>query len=855
MKKITLLLLCLFSFQFYSAQEINFPDQNLKDALLNHNPIIDTNQDNEIQISEAAALTGLLYLRYKQVSDVTGLENFVNITELNLKYNELDSFSITSLLNLQNLNLDYNDLTTLDLSGFTSLEHLGIFANDLGALTDSMLPQTLTYLDVKHNNLTEFSSASLTSLEYLDVSQNNISSLNIAGLSALTELDFSANVMTSLSGATLPESLTSIRATHNQISTLSISSLTNVETLDLSSNSLTAISDSNLPPQLEELILSQNQIQTVNLNSLANLEILSLANNSLVSFASNVIPQSLSLLNLRGNDLTSIDLSSNTGLISLDTSNNPLTSLDVSNNPNLEFIGLMDMMQLEYLNLKNGNNENMSSVEPFYQMENVEYVCVDSAEVFFSNLYMEEWMGEPWFTVSSNCEFGEDQLNMVTGTVKYDIGAGCNDDSAVVIPNMLVTSQVGLDEYATLTTQNGDYTLYTNEGLNTLATTSENANFEFDPATQDISFTGFNNQATADFCAQANGEVNDASLVLLPIGNAVPGFSSNYQIVITNQGTTDLDGEILLTYNENLQTFTEASPSENIITNNTLSFTFTDLAPFQSDYINVEFLNAQPPTLTSGDILDFNVEIIPSATDDNLENNEFILDQEVVNSYDPNDKRVLEGSQVHIDNAGKYLNYIIRFQNTGTANAQKVAIRDTLSDNLDWSSLKMISASDDYYVNIVNGNAVEFVFNDINLPFEDADEEGSQGFIAYKIKPKAGIAIGEVMAGDAAIYFDFNAPIITNMVSTEIVNNLKVASEEFSAQIQLYPNPVNEVLHIQNNSAKTIESVEVFSITGQLLFSRRNSEEINMSQLNTGIYFVKLITSEGISVTKKVVKK
>jgi len=131
MKKITLLLLCLFSFQFYSAQEINFPDQNLKDALLNHNPIIDTNQDNEIQISEAAALTGLLYLRYKQVSDVTGLENFVNITELNLKYNELDSFSITSLLNLQNLNLDYNDLTTLDLSGFTSLEHLGIVCNDV----------------------------------------------------------------------------------------------------------------------------------------------------------------------------------------------------------------------------------------------------------------------------------------------------------------------------------------------------------------------------------------------------------------------------------------------------------------------------------------------------------------------------------------------------------------------------------------------------------------------------------------------------------------------------------------------------------------------------------------------------
>ena len=215
---------------------------------------------------------------------------------------------------------------------------------------------------------------------------------------------------------------------------------------------------------------------------------------------------------------------------------------------------------------------------------------------------------------------------------------------------------------------------------------------------------------------------------------------------------------------------------------------------------------------------------------------------------------MLEGSQVHIDDAGKYLNYIIRFQNTGTANAQRVAIRDTLSANLDWNSLQMISSSDSYQVNIRNGNAVEFIFDGINLSYEDADEEGSQGYIAYKIKPKSDIAVGDIIAGDAAIYFDFNEPIITNEVSTEFVEELSVASRDFSAEVNLYPNPTSGVISIQNNSALPIENVEVYSITGQKVLTS-TSTKIDLSALNSGIYFVKLIAQEGTSITKKVVKQ
>jgi uncharacterized repeat protein (TIGR01451 family) len=747
MKKITILALCLLSFQFYSAQVIDFPDNNLKTMLLEYSPVIDINGDNEIQVSEALLVTEL-DLQYAaswapQVSNTTGLEAFVNLIDLNLRGNLITNTDVTALVNLEILNLNDNQISTIDISQNLNLEVFTIRNNDL------------TEIDLNHPALLE-----------LNVGGNNLSTLDITSELSLQNLYSGGN---------------------------------NISILDLSQN-----------PSLE-------------------------------------------LLYLAGNPLSNLDLSANISLEYLSVYDTTLPEIDVSNNPNLLNLDFFSNEALGYVNLSNGNSAEIQLGEGFYITPNVQFVCVDDLDFFNSWYYQQlEQIGA---TVSTNCAFGENQLNTITGMVKYDIGAGCDDASAVIVPNTLVTTQVGADLYATITSANGAYTLYTNEGLNAVTTTSINENFEFNPASQDIDFVGFGNEDNADFCAQATGVINDLEVVIVPLQAAVPGFETTYRITYSNIGTTTMSGEVELTYDNNSQTFLEATPTETSSTTSIITFSFTDLLPFQTEYVDIKFLNEQPPILNSGDLLNFSLVITTVDEDDNPDNNTYSFNQQVINSFDPNDKQVLEGSEVPIGDAGKYLNYIIRFQNTGTANAQKVAIRDTLSDNLDWSSLKMISSSDDYYVNIVNGNAVEFVFNDIDLPFEDADEEGSQGYVAYKIKPKEGIEVGEVMAGDAAIYFDFNEPIITNMVSTEIVDNLKVASEEISAQIQLYPNPVNEILHIQNNSAIIIESVEVYSITGQLLFSRRNSAEINMSQLNTGIYFVKLTTEEGIAVTKKVVKK
>ena len=71
MKKLLLILLCLPMIGF--GQNVNIPDANFKAYLVGDNTI-NTNQDSEIQVSEAAAFTGLIYCPNQNISDLTGNE-------------------------------------------------------------------------------------------------------------------------------------------------------------------------------------------------------------------------------------------------------------------------------------------------------------------------------------------------------------------------------------------------------------------------------------------------------------------------------------------------------------------------------------------------------------------------------------------------------------------------------------------------------------------------------------------------------------------------------------------------------------------------------------------------------------
>src|SRR5690554_6270265 len=275
------------------------------------------------------------------------------------------------------------------------------------------------------------------------------------------------------------------------------------------------------------------------------------------------------------------------------------------------------------------------------------------------------------------------------------------------------------------------------------------------------------------------------------------------------------------------------------MTNNTLTFPIGTIQPFQKFEADITMLTFQPPTVNGGDILNFTATVTPVANDHTPIDNTYNLAQVVVNSFDPNDKQVLQGEELHIDRIDEYLDYLIRFQNTGTASAINVRILDTLHPKLDWSTLIPISASHDYYVNITDGNRVEFMFDNIHLPDSLSNEPESHGFVAYKIKPKDDVQVGDVITGDAAIYFDFNAPIITNTVSTSIIESLGISDSGLLNRVVLYPNPTDKILHI--NLAEDLELIEilVYDLQGREVQKIRGRETtIDVESLSPGMYFL-----------------
>jgi Leucine-rich repeat (LRR) protein len=98
------------------------------------NAAINTNGDGEIQCSEASAYTGGIDVNGKGITDLTGIEAFVNITSLICDHNSLTSINISANTALTLLNCSSNNLTGLDVSTATGLTYLDCGINSLSSL-------------------------------------------------------------------------------------------------------------------------------------------------------------------------------------------------------------------------------------------------------------------------------------------------------------------------------------------------------------------------------------------------------------------------------------------------------------------------------------------------------------------------------------------------------------------------------------------------------------------------------------------------------------------------------------------------------------------------------------------------
>ncbi len=173
---------------------VNIPDANFKAALL-ANTSINTNEDDEIQVSEAEAYDGTISVSELGISDLTGIEAFVSITSLWCSNNSISTIDLSNSPNFRTLYCNNNQLTSINLNN-TDLRTLSCYRNQLTSLDLSAFP-SLRNLSCQSNNLTSLNVSGCTQLTNIDCSSNELTTIDISTCSNLTILQAHVNNLTS----------------------------------------------------------------------------------------------------------------------------------------------------------------------------------------------------------------------------------------------------------------------------------------------------------------------------------------------------------------------------------------------------------------------------------------------------------------------------------------------------------------------------------------------------------------------------------------------------------------------------------------------------------------------------------
>jgi hypothetical protein len=502
---------------------------------------------------------------------------------------------------------------------------------------------------------------------------------------------------------------------------------------------------------------------------------------------------------------------------------------------------------LEVLNIKNGN-ANWVNLSLDYN-PSLLYVCADDEDL---NLVQSKINSYPNCHVNTYCTFTPGgTFYEILGSTKFDFNNDGCDVNDFDYKKLSFNISDGNNLSSMISNQTGNYYIPVGTGAFTITPTLENPTyFTIFPPSFTVDFPTQPSPFTQDFCVTANGLHSDVEIMIVPINPARPGFDANYKIVFKNKGNQVENGSVSLTFDDAVLDYVSSNPVYDSSVTNSFIWNYTNLQPFETREIGITFNVNSPtetPAVNNGDVLNYTATIATANTDETIEDNSFTLNQTVVGSYDPNDKTCLEGEVVEPSMIGKYVHYVIRFENTGTYPAQNIVVKDMIdTSKFDLTSLVPLHSSHDFFTRIKD-NKVEFIFENINLDFNDATNDG---YVAFKIKTLPTLSIGDTFSNEANIYFDYNFPITTNNYVTTI-QALSNPSSEFEKEFVLYPNPVKDILNISGKNQAEIKSVEIYNIIGQLVIVVPNAvQNIDVSSLESGTYFVKVNSEKGSTTTK-----
>lgn len=356
--------------------------------------------------------------------------------------------------------------------------------------------------------------------------------------------------------------------------------------------------------------------------------------------------------------------------------------------------------------------------------------------------------------------------------------------------------------------------------------------------------------AGIDFGIMPEADHSDAAIHLSDFTGwrARQGFEERYNLCATNTGSKSLlTGKMILKSDNRLSNWTFSVAPDNAV-NNTFEWTLPALK--SNEKYCVIGSTTIPMSISLGDKIKFETNVlITDIQDEDLSDNTFVLSEKIVAGIDPNDKTTLQEPKILPGTSE--IDYKIRFQNTGSDTAYNILITDTLDPHFFISSKGIFWESSHPEFNLAgtawleNGNyryRYAIRLPDIKLPDDKTNEVSSHGYISFHINLSKGLELGTTIKNRGYIHFDYQEPILTNIATNFVTNDVGTKTIVPNSPISIFPNPAQDQITILN-PLKTSLPFTIINSCGQVVMSQTINADSSLilptNGLSKGLYLVR----------------
>lgn len=843
------------------------------------------NQLTSLDVSNNLLLR-TLGCQYNQISSLN-VSNNTGLVNLYCKDNQLTSLDVSNMLFLVNLDCMDNQLTSLNVLNTPALEDLGCINNQITSLNISNSP-LLTVLHCFNNQINSVLFPNSTALIDLQMGTNLLTSIDIAHCSNIHTVNVSNNFLPSIDVSNNP-TLFNLDIKNNAISSIDLSNNIALYIFTGSRNSLTVLDLSN-NPNLNTLYANRNllgllRLPNTNLSKMYcnnNMGYLQVCVDDVIAAQSK--PTSGSIAWVKDASAIYTDncyLLSVSGRVVTDANNDCLvdsTELGLAN----QIVRFEKGGVASYFTTYNSNGDYQAFLDTgtytvtVIPTNSYWQACPVSQQVQITssyNLQILDWALQPVvFCSQLRVDLSVPILRPAIPSF-YNVNY-CNEgtipaNNAYV--EVLLDSDLNIQSSSVpITSQVGN--LYTFNIGNVGVGACGNFNIEVivDPSAQLGQTHCSQAHIYPDTICTPNIWVNSRLAVDAQCQNDTVIFTiNNYGAAMAQPTTYYVFEDNIMMRQSNFQI--GIGGAQQVIQPADTGKTYRIIAKQESGYPSMlgdSVITAAVEGCVPYPNGSFNTGFITQFSNGNSAPFVAIDCQQNVASYDPNDKKA-QPAGYDMTNHYIYdytaLDYKIRFQNTGTDTAFNITILDTISPYLDLATLEIGASSHNYTWSIQNGNVLTIKFANIMLPDSNVNEPLSNGFFRYRIEQKANNPMGTIINNSAAIYFDFNPPIITNTtwhtIGEDFVNVILLDQTTLldeAIEVNVYPNPFKEMttLEVKGKDYKKLE-MSVLDVTGRVVktiaSTEQNRIQLSRSGMTQGVYFYQLKGDNQLINTGKVV--